>query len=308
MFCHGETESAIEGSQVHRLRSLLHTLERETMSDEIEALSHQAIRLAKIVSDPQVRRRIESEALPAIERLLHESKQARKEWREAHPHPKEYVEWMMDPNSPTSIRGISSGERYPSENDPTECDARQIGLLRAKGDHARADAAEWYYLVTLHDSCPAGASNPLYPDMREVDFGDGVKVSSFGSLSRLQTGIEHPDFIAPRFDSATVAVMIDRFEQRFGGREARDEQKTRTDADEPLNETNRAVLEELRRVPPGEGLTGKQLIKRLEQRKPQILIIAGTLRKHVVPALKPYGMLNKKGVGYYIDPAKRSSA
>lgn len=305
MFCKGETESAIEGSQVRRLRSLLHTLERETMSNEIDALSQQAARLAKFASDPHVRRRIESEALPAIGRLLDESSQTRKAWREAHPHPKEFMEWMQDPSSPTLIRGISSGEAYPTETDPTTCGAGHIGMLRAKGDLARADVAEWYYLVTLHDSCPAGASNPLYPDMRAIDLGEGVMVSSVGALSRLHTGIEHPDFCAPRFDAATVAVMIDRFEQRFGGREARDEQKTRTNADEPLSDTNRAVLEELRRVPVGEGLIAKQIVDRLKLRTPMVIIKEATFRSHVVPALKKHGMVNKRGVGYFIDPAKR---
>lgn len=73
----------------------------------------------------------------------------------------------------------------------------------------------------------------------------------------------------------------------------------------PLNDTNRAALEELLRLPLGEGLTGKQLLKRLAAREPTVDIQEITFRKHVRPALKPFGLLNKRGVGYYIDPSRR---
>lgn len=73
----------------------------------------------------------------------------------------------------------------------------------------------------------------------------------------------------------------------------------------PLNDTNRAVLDELLRLPLGEGMTGKQLLARLAARKPKVDIQEITFRKHVRPALKPFGLLNKRGVGYYIDPSRR---
>lgn len=304
MFCNGEPETAIEASQLQRLRALLRTLEAETMSEEIDALSRQAARLAKFASDPQVRSRIEREVLPAIKRQLAESDRARKKWRKEHPHPKEFVEWLKDPYSPTSIRGISSGESYPTETDPTTCGAAQIGLLRAQGDLARADTAEWYYLVTLHDSCPAGASNPLFPDMRAIDLGEGVRVSSLGALSRLQTGIEHPTFCPPRFDAATVAVMIDRFEQRFG--------RTRHPVEEeeplkPLTPKQTAVLKLIQNVPLDGAIKGPQIIKALGKLTPAIDMDQSTLTKHIIPALKSRGVKNVRGLGYHIPRNHRDS-
>lgn len=76
----------------------------------------------------------------------------------------------------------------------------------------------------------------------------------------------------------------------------------------PLNDTNRAALDELLRLPPGQGVTGKQLIERLAGRTPKVMIEEVTLRKHVIPAIKPFGVLNKRGVGYYVDPSRRPAA
>ena len=295
MFAKGETESAIEPDQVDRLRSFLHVLESEAMSQEIDKLRIQAERLTEIVARPGVRERISAEVIPAIQQLCRNAERTERAWRDAHPPPAEFVAWMKDPNAPTSVTGLSSGERYPSEDDPRFCNAAWIGHQRALGNHDLADHAEWYFLVLLHDSCSAGMANPLFPDLRGFQTEYGSKQVSFGALLRMQTGLERPDFAPPRFDSSTVTLMIDRFAERIGHRE-------------PLSPTAAAILDALLALPEHRGMTGPEILDHLSQLPDAINTDESTLTSRYIPELRMYGVKNRKKVGYYIPLQARHPA
>ncbi|MCW5769702.1 MAG: hypothetical protein KIT19_13570 [Phycisphaeraceae bacterium] len=295
MFAKGETESAIEPDQVDRLRSFLHVLESEAMSQEIDKLRIQAERLTEIVARPGVRERISAEVIPAIQQLCRNAERTERAWRDAHPPPAEFVAWMKDPNAPTSVTGLSSGERYPSEDDPRFCNAAWIGHQRALGNHDLADHAEWYFLVLLHDSCSAGMAYPLFPDLRELDDGNGSGQVAFGAFVRKQTGIERPDFIPPRFDAVTVARMIDRLEAHLS-RDSHSDHNPRT----PLTPRGLAVLRILYQVPEGLALTGAEIVAALKKQDPPIRISESVLTTRVVPSLRAWGVLNERSVGYFV--------
>lgn len=68
---------------------------------------------------------------------------------------------------------------------------------------------------------------------------------------------------------------------------------------EPLSENQAAVYELLKELPKHKAMIGKEILKKLEDKI--IIIDQSTLTKNIIPALRPYGIKNKRGVGYYID-------
>jgi hypothetical protein len=69
----------------------------------------------------------------------------------------------------------------------------------------------------------------------------------------------------------------------------------------PLTATEQRVLALIQAVPQGQGITGRQIIKKLD--KEGFPLDQGTLTRHVVPSLKRYhGVKNRSGVGYYCEP------
>jgi len=67
---------------------------------------------------------------------------------------------------------------------------------------------------------------------------------------------------------------------------------------EPLSDKALAVLHLLQEQPPYQGLTGPQILKKLDDKK--IIISQSALTKSIIPALKPHGVKNKPRIGYYI--------
>lgn len=65
-----------------------------------------------------------------------------------------------------------------------------------------------------------------------------------------------------------------------------------------------AVLELLRTLPAGQGLTGPQIVERLAQANPPTDVDPGTISRHIIPELKRHaGVKNERRRGYYIDRA-----
>ena len=66
-----------------------------------------------------------------------------------------------------------------------------------------------------------------------------------------------------------------------------------------LNRTDRAVLSIIKAQPKGQGVSGKEILKRLKDK--HIIIVESTLRKHVLPKLmKHHGVVNHKAAGGYL--------
>jgi len=71
----------------------------------------------------------------------------------------------------------------------------------------------------------------------------------------------------------------------------------------PLTDRAAAVYELLKALPPHRGMKGPAILDGLG--KQDMLCDQSTLTKRIIPALRRYGVVNKPGVGYYIDPSKR---
>jgi len=66
----------------------------------------------------------------------------------------------------------------------------------------------------------------------------------------------------------------------------------------PLNDTQQAVLDLLRDLPPGKGMTGKQIINALREHE----IDQSTLTSRIIPFLRQhYHVANKRVAGYYLN-------
>jgi len=70
---------------------------------------------------------------------------------------------------------------------------------------------------------------------------------------------------------------------------------------EPLSENAVAVYELLKGLPQHRGLKGREILEKLEHREKPIIIDQSTLTKNIIPALRPYGVKNKPGAGYFIS-------
>jgi len=70
----------------------------------------------------------------------------------------------------------------------------------------------------------------------------------------------------------------------------------------PLSAKACAVLELLKALPAHRGMTGPEILDALMKRNPPMLCDQSTLTRRIIPKLKPYGVKNKRGAGYYIDP------
>lgn len=68
----------------------------------------------------------------------------------------------------------------------------------------------------------------------------------------------------------------------------------------PLSENQTAVYDLLKNLPEYKAMTGKEILRQLEDEK-AIIMDQSTLTKNIIPALRPYGVKNKRGAGYYID-------
>jgi hypothetical protein len=81
---------------------------------------------------------------------------------------------------------------------------------------------------------------------------------------------------------------------------ARAQIKTIAPAGPPLTDTEQRVLDLIQAVSQGKGITGRQIIAKLD--KEGFLLDQGTLTRHVIPILKKsHGVKNRPGVGYYCE-------
>jgi len=70
---------------------------------------------------------------------------------------------------------------------------------------------------------------------------------------------------------------------------------------ELLSANAAAVYELLKALPQYRGMKGREILKALENQKQPIFIDQSTLTKNIIPELRPYGVRNKRGAGYYIS-------
>ena len=70
---------------------------------------------------------------------------------------------------------------------------------------------------------------------------------------------------------------------------------------ELLSANAAAVYELLKALPQYRGMKGQEILKALENQKQPIFIDQSTLTKNIIPELRPYGVRNKRGAGYYIS-------
>ncbi len=69
----------------------------------------------------------------------------------------------------------------------------------------------------------------------------------------------------------------------------------------PLTKRGRAVFSILQALGPDEGMKGSKIIATLSEGKPPDHLDQSTLTKAIIPELKPRGVKNKRGVGYYVE-------
>ncbi len=69
----------------------------------------------------------------------------------------------------------------------------------------------------------------------------------------------------------------------------------------PLTDKAAAVLELLKALPANRGMKGPEILDALNKRTPPMNFDQSTLTKRIIPALRPYGVKNRRGAGYYID-------
>ncbi|MHC4111947.1 MAG: hypothetical protein ACYSUY_12800, partial [Planctomycetota bacterium] len=70
---------------------------------------------------------------------------------------------------------------------------------------------------------------------------------------------------------------------------------------ELLSANAAAVYELLKALPQYRGMKGREILKALENQQQPIFIDQSTLTKNIIPELRPYGVRNKRGAGYYIS-------
>ena len=70
----------------------------------------------------------------------------------------------------------------------------------------------------------------------------------------------------------------------------------------PLTTGARAVLEVLQGLKETEAMTGKKILDALANKNEPIYIDQSTLTTRIIPALKAYGVQNKKRLGYFVRP------
>lgn len=123
------------------------------------------------------------------------------------------------------------------------------------------------------------------------------------SLLVQRCNVQNPDELDWYDILAHIEVFLCKTEQKTklgeGGKTGDAEDAIITANNEPLSGKALAVLHLLREQPPNQGLTGPQILTKLDDKK--IIISQSALTKSIIPALKPHGVRNKKRIGYYIN-------
>ena len=151
----------------------------------------------------------------------------------------------------------------------------------------------------------------------EYDYGHGNRTRLLRSLKRVQADL---DSVAKREsqgqgeeDSRAHASMpVKECREQMGP--PRDNAGTAVRGDtiagegerestKPLTKKAAAVLDLLNTIPPNRGMTGAEILAALD--KKDMIFDQSTLTKRIIPELRPYGVRNRRGVGYYIDPSWR---
>ena len=122
------------------------------------------------------------------------------------------------------------------------------------------------------------------------------------SLLVQRCNVQNPDELDWDDILTHIEVFLCKTEQKTklgeSGKTGDAEDAIITANNEPLSGKALAVLHLLREQPPNQGLTGPQILTKLDDKK--IIISQSALTKSIIPALKPHGVRNKKRIGYYI--------
>jgi len=100
-------------------------------------------------------------------------------------------------------------------------------------------------------------------------------------------------------DCQLVADELDKEAQALASKQPTEASGKAETKQEPLSDNQASVYDLLKTLPEHKALTGKEILHQLEDKG--IIIDQSTLTKNIIPALRPYGVKNKRGAGYYIS-------
>lgn len=132
----------------------------------------------------------------------------------------------------------------------------------------------------------------ILPKLAELDSKTGAAASLSALLSRKYPAI-----------TATLGIATDDGRKNKGGDGT---PATGAPPRPPLSDNAAKVREILLGLPSERGLIGRKLLEKLD--KHGVFIDQSTLTKRIIPELKPYGVMNKPRIGYYIPVESRPSA
>jgi hypothetical protein len=95
----------------------------------------------------------------------------------------------------------------------------------------------------------------------------------------------------------SISDILDTLELWLAAREKPTEASDKIKR-EPLSDNQAAVYDLLKNLPEHKAKTGKEILQELQNNG--LIIDQSTLTKNIIPALRPYGVKNKRGAGYYI--------
>ncbi len=127
---------------------------------------------------------------------------------------------------------------------------------------------------------------------------NNCQVACYGHKRREE---QHGSAYAHEFLESNLASCLDELNDLavLAERQAKAPVQVKEGEPKPeLNPSATAVLAIIRSQPPGVCIQGKEIIKKMRERKSPIS--EATLRKHILPKLKSYGVVNHPAAGGYL--------
>jgi hypothetical protein len=150
-----------------------------------------------------------------------------------------------------------------------------------------------------------GYHAPTFTTYRQLELGG---VESPTSLSRQLARLDERGFgrtladrLQPKYpkEIAKLVRKLGVSTKRTDSSNRKTPNKLNVNHITPLTAKEMRVLEIIKGVGPGRGITGAQICEFLSMGTPPMELAQSTLTKHIIPALKKHGVKNKRGLGYY---------
>ncbi len=193
----------------------------------------------------------------------------------------------------------------------SDSEPKQSSLLPLDGSR-KTIAAKYALLAAVHDAYYEGNAENVNPwPSEDTSFNDedgpafqAAILSSEGAayhglLYRLKYKASY--MLAQKGSAILDAFLgVVRADLETAAKEVgRGREQENRERQEPLSENAAAVYELLQALPPHKAMTGRDILTALETQK-NIITDQSTITKSIIPALRPYGVKNKRGAGYYI--------